>query len=538
MLKVSDLRTDERGVSALIIASALVLLMGMAAVAIDVGAGFNERRGNQTAADVGVLAGALDFNSPEDIVDESVAFVRSNVSSTFTDEEYATIWADCADPDRPIDYFPLPTPTAWVTNGWVAQTELQCLSQSDSEVRLRVPNQFIDTSFARVIGVNQLQTSAFAEASVSLGVSGKGVLPFAMRGTQGAGEACLKTSSGGTAAPPCDGPIAGSFGTVISPAFGDEFFPTTPNCNKNQVLAQNIAVGVDHTIVPYTGSDFSGFPIAGQPPTGQAVPNSDANIDHCSITSGVAIAADGVPINAVHIDTGNVQTPMTNGLVSNATFIGGTYPSRLQNTDGSTRSYRSGNQTWELDNTPLYEFLRADASTTVSESYSINGTPYQACDKNSYEGTGLTALEKSELMVACLQAHETAFPDANEDPDDDSAAEIFTDDVGDAARFAWAPRVFHSELPDGNGYDAVHDFRMVYIAGVFFNCSAGSCDAVFYPDSEETGTVCVTPPGNCKQLGVDQLSGWALPPRSVSADVRATFPFGTPQVSFAPILLR
>ncbi len=54
----------ERGVSAVLIALSMMLVLGFAAVAIDLGFGFNERRQDQTAADLGVMAGAVNYVDP------------------------------------------------------------------------------------------------------------------------------------------------------------------------------------------------------------------------------------------------------------------------------------------------------------------------------------------------------------------------------------------------------------------------------------------------------------------------------------------
>ncbi|MEE9177907.1 MAG: pilus assembly protein TadG-related protein, partial [Acidimicrobiia bacterium] len=44
---------SDRGATALLVALAMVMLMGFAAVAVDSGLGFDERRQQQSAADVG-----------------------------------------------------------------------------------------------------------------------------------------------------------------------------------------------------------------------------------------------------------------------------------------------------------------------------------------------------------------------------------------------------------------------------------------------------------------------------------------------------
>ena len=51
---------SERGASAILVALAMMALMGFAAIAVDAGLGFGDRRQQQSAADVGALA-AIQF---------------------------------------------------------------------------------------------------------------------------------------------------------------------------------------------------------------------------------------------------------------------------------------------------------------------------------------------------------------------------------------------------------------------------------------------------------------------------------------------
>ena len=79
------------------IALSMMLVLGFAAVAIDLGFGFNERRQDQTAADLGVMAGAVNYVDPsssptnENIVTDALAYVRANLDATYTDPEWQTI---------------------------------------------------------------------------------------------------------------------------------------------------------------------------------------------------------------------------------------------------------------------------------------------------------------------------------------------------------------------------------------------------------------------------------------------------------------
>ena len=53
------LNSGERGASAIIVASTLFLLMGFAAIAVDTGAAYDERRQQQGAVDTGLLSAGV-----------------------------------------------------------------------------------------------------------------------------------------------------------------------------------------------------------------------------------------------------------------------------------------------------------------------------------------------------------------------------------------------------------------------------------------------------------------------------------------------
>ena len=95
--------TRERGASAIIVAAALLLLLGFAAIATDVGAGFGERRQSQNAADVSVVAGTLwstispSANPLQDAVDQAKLVAAANTDTPLTWSSVA-IQAPCTGP--------------------------------------------------------------------------------------------------------------------------------------------------------------------------------------------------------------------------------------------------------------------------------------------------------------------------------------------------------------------------------------------------------------------------------------------------------
>ena len=245
---------DDRGAAALLIAAGMVLFLGMAALAVDVGLLFNERRQDQSAADSGVMAGALSaVNGPADMVTNALFFSRDTLDTTYSAGEWQTLWEGCVDPAAErnaggFNFVALNPPAGWTASdpaNW-------CMSidSSESLFRVRLPQQIVEARFGGVLGVNQLDTHAFAVALIDVGAGG--VLPFGLpAGAGDGGQICLSDAPGGLALDPCDGPATGNFGTLKGRKFGSSTIPTNPNCNAaplGQVLAQNIAHGYDHLI--------------------------------------------------------------------------------------------------------------------------------------------------------------------------------------------------------------------------------------------------------------------------------------------------
>jgi hypothetical protein len=244
---------DEDGATAIIIAAAMVLFLGMAALAVDYGLGVNERRADQTAVDVGSTAGAgaalNGIYGTNGVRTEALRYVRANLPTTYSDAEWRSIWESCVDPAAERNagghQFVALTPPA----GWVATDPTNwCLSFETSSglFRVRVPQQVIDAAFGPIVGVDELSTRAIAVSRI--GLKGKsGILPFGLPGGAN-GVVCLSSGPSGISFDPCDGASAGNFGTIKAVKTGrqqltpDDPVATTEDCspNPNTVLAQNI----------------------------------------------------------------------------------------------------------------------------------------------------------------------------------------------------------------------------------------------------------------------------------------------------------
>ncbi len=257
-----NLKKSDRGATALLVALAMVVLMGIAAIAVDAGLGWNERRQDQTAADTAVMAGALDFAFGEQAIAEGVLeYVWRNLPSATgasweTDVAYRDTFRACTDPEAAtlgLSLSPVTEPNNSGSGGvWDGSTTLPCISVSPlGYTRVRVPDQIVATTFGRAIGVDSLQTNAAAVALIA-GRGRLGVLPFGLgSGVSGGDQICLSSAPTGLAEDPCVGAAAGNFGTLKLPIWGNPDVGTTQNCNSaplNGALAINIAVGADHVI--------------------------------------------------------------------------------------------------------------------------------------------------------------------------------------------------------------------------------------------------------------------------------------------------
>ncbi|MDH4118667.1 MAG: pilus assembly protein TadG-related protein, partial [Acidimicrobiia bacterium] len=75
---------SERGASAILVAGSLIMLMGVAAIAVDAGAGFNLRRESQNSADLAALAAATNGMNEGLAVQEALRVARANIGTTYS----------------------------------------------------------------------------------------------------------------------------------------------------------------------------------------------------------------------------------------------------------------------------------------------------------------------------------------------------------------------------------------------------------------------------------------------------------------------
>ncbi len=476
----------ELGSSALLIALCLVLLLGMAAFAIDLGLGLTERRNDVTAADMGVMAGAVSsLGSNAQVRDQILSFARQNLPTAYTNAAWQTMWEACTDPELPtlnatgFNFIPLAPPAGWtVTSPW-------CISIDPAGfVRIRLPNQLVNTTFGRAIGTSQFSTSADAIARWN-SRGGGGILPFALVATAGEGShVCLRDGSGGLAEEPCDGPDAGNFGALESPQYGNIALGTTQNCTgspKKDVLAINIAIGLDHRIVP----DANGLV-------------GDEKRDICSV-----IDTGETP------DTLNTFTGLSLGTQEGLATgpVPGGFTPRLQQGSNSKRSIYGSN----LDDRPLWDYLDP---TLIG--VGAGGTIPDSCIKSTFNNSlpdqdwsvpadGVLDDPASWQHIGkCLLDHVAMGA---------SAPVLFLETIGDSPRFSYVPQFWESTLPSGNGYLHVLRFKSTWLQGTWWK--KGGTITAFHPG--EAGTF--NAGGNWSLI---QLSGILLPDLALPIPLRGT----------------
>lgn len=137
--------TDDQGASAVIIAVVLVVILGLAAVAVDAGMLYSDRRAMQTAADAAALAGVQEL--PDD-----------PASATVVAGDYASV----NQPDATANTF-----------------EVKSTYASADTLQATVSNPARGLYFARFLGIETAPVSAKATAIVASPTAyGSGVMPF------------------------------------------------------------------------------------------------------------------------------------------------------------------------------------------------------------------------------------------------------------------------------------------------------------------------------------------------------------------------
>ena len=485
----------DRGATAILIAISLLVLMGFAAIAIDSGVLFGDRRQQQSAADTGALA-AIQFAQTTESssigctgsgidyavcrgAEEAMEVVDGTLQSRYSLAD----WQGCTDPVFPAKFTRFSTLTG------------PCIrfTHNLQESRVWLPGTDVDTSFGAVIGPDSVRVGAFAEAKMDLDRSAD-ILPFAI-GPTGAGQSqsCLfAQSTAQLDITPCEASNSGNFGKLDLSLYGNTTIGTPEICGNSAPqtkMAVNIAIGSDHILEKASDS-----------------PGTVNEVTNCpNITT---------PVDEIPVQTGNAAQGLTDGL-----FLGVSTPNmegRIMCKDGDANELPGKvsddcEDVWnsfpeEIDHTPLWLFIdpgaNAEASGACPSGGITNRTQMQAC------------------LIAWRAYGSHTVP-------------LFIDSLRSSPRFAAVP-ILASDPSGGSGNYPIIDFRPVYVETIYMKCNANSCETVHSPGEDGSATTCpaaILPTtsacgyvGNGNASSIEALTGFVLTMDMLPASIADNFP--------------
>ena len=529
---IKRLLKREDGASAVLIAFSMVAMMGFTAIAIDFGLGANERRQDQIGADTSVMAGAVEMalgGSAQDIVDEILSFVDQNVRPVPIGDWDPAVCIDPTPLALTIDNdFPLVTP----------QTDCISFEFIGTTARLRVflPDQVIDTAFARVIGFNTLTINAEAEAlSATFPAGGAGPPFVVLNGTNGGEVVCVRTGPVPLLMPPLvdgNGPgVPPSIGVTPDPCDDTVYDPDTQffgtldplvyfnnatsgvSCRSN-LIAYSIARGIDHPLTSFEPDYVVGV----SNPLGPEVVEDDCNP---TPVFGVNTMPLKTGLSAAQLRCGMLTSSGggCSGSVPPGAAGGNNVPARLHLGPfvQSVHQFVGEN----MDNKSLWEFL---------PDYGALGLNWPLACRRIYDNQANGAwdyFDKKEEMLSCLSSWMPIPHD-----------ELFTDSLLQTPRFAWIPLLAESNLntdpdvcPASGGSKCVHfnSFAPVYLQTMYTVITGGGspgCDPG--PPGQRWGRHDAGETQSCgKNTGnLDRLASIVLECAMMPADVCTAAPSG------------
>jgi Flp pilus assembly protein TadG len=445
-------RRDESGAVLMITVISLVVLLGMAALVVDLGGSYAQRRKMQSSADASAIGAAqnLALGSTSGAAGQAVTIGNENLPKLTPN------WNACAGDALPASF------TAYAGSNCIS------FSSDFMRIRVRVPRQTFPTLFGKILGFSNTSTSTVAIAALKAVGNGGNLEPFAVGSTFGAGDYCLDSGGNGNSIAPCDGATTGNFG-VLSFA----------HCGANSGLNDDIAAGADHV---YTTNP------AGDPALDVA--------DDCTKPGP----------NTVLTDPGNKVGQETPGLLTGLGPFADGGPARLQRVPQNCSGF---SPTWEtvsaacgsqgaIDNRPLWEFIPSGLGSEVPTS----------CHRETFEA--LLAATAVPLQQAVMHtALTTCIADYVASG---SIAPVFTENTGgvvdeglslfdiqSSPRFVYAPQVWDPVPANGRKTYEIKAFRAVFIQRTGANNSLsffepGPWNGNTLPDSSSAYTAALVLP--------------------------------------------
>lgn len=434
------LAKEDSGVSAILIALCMVVLLGFAAVAIDAaGVGFNERRQDQSASDVGALT-AVQFavttnlgnpcsGAPSQVARCNGASEAIEVANLTLDDPSLANWSD-------------PSLCGTPPSGFTAASASQCIAFNSNAQRawVRIPTIDRPTFLAGVIGFGSIGTSADAIAGADVDSPGA-VLPFLLPGSaSSANYECLKAFANPDFGPCSNSPVSGNFGSADFFLYGNVTTGWTEKCSgdTNGRLVANIARGVDHPLSTHPTGNGSGVQETANCPVFSAQPN-------------MVDSQSGVGSN------------LEQGLVyGDSAYSPAPYPGRIQDSGGYlVRNGGGSTPDVTIDDSALWTYLIPGLTSPSSCASVVNATQMEIC-------------------IADAKA---------------AATVIFTDDLVESLRFGWVPELWESDfsaIPSGKNYH-IKDFRPVYLDTTWYGCQPTECSIMHTPGVTDSGACLPNP---------------------------------------------
>lgn len=493
--------SDDSGATAIIVAITLLLLCGMAALAVDLGLGFRERRFDQGGADSAALGGSLEMvitNQPNPVraaITEVHQLVNLNLGRTVPQAD----WGACTDPGAL--YWKTKTDGSILGTTTSPDIGSDCISLSENfnTLRVRIPNQGVDTTFGAAIGFAEIDVSAAAEAARNTNWGGGGDFPSGVLSSAQVGDQlCLKTGPQGQESS-CAPSSTGDFGTFqpyFYSAVDGDISTICVSGEQKAPLARSMADGIDHE---FSGHNFS-----------MVNPNNRTNGLWCQ-QSGVP----GPPFpNRVNSGAGSTADDATWGLVSGEVWPT-PYDGRLERSyaDGSATIY--GNN---VDNRPLWSYI--DPATTIP-----------SCQVAATWGSTITPPEYQAAIdqtIDCIKDAGTSPPTV-----------VFTPDILTTTRLVHAPLFWEqTKRPNNSCCYHIKGLVPVFIDGVWADSSHPSFTCDFIEDAALqvcihrpglVGSMDVNPPG---QKTIQSASGILLSCAILPSGTCPTIQDGTNPLNF------
>jgi Flp pilus assembly protein TadG len=503
--------TNDKGITIPLIALSMIVLLAFVAFAVDLGQGYAVRRQSQSSADSAALAAAQQMVLGGTRA-QAADYAKLLSYDTIALQPSATgtwdgAFASCSDGEQLAVAAPSSAGTAGV---WGAGASTACISFSSNNqrVRVRIPGQTFDTSFAHFVGVDTFTVSTFAEADINFTIAGGGAMPYAITPAAAANqEVCLNNGAGNV--PDCTGSETGNFGAVDWSLYGNTqaaawgvsgpttlALPTACSDTSNELtatlrMAFNLMLGVDHPlgVVPPLGGNANAPDMtqvrndrticgATTPPNWLARPNQSWTQTGNAVRSGTEIGL----INGA----GNLSITLRGRLDRHCGLSMGWNCDTLY-TNGTNARGAAGSP---IDDTPLWEFLSTDLVSGAAGNSPSDGLYHSAPDECL--PSAFSSSPTKQDLLACFTAYEAGGYDTVVNPDGSVGTVLFgrdTDgnsdndqyDIMQAPRFGFVPLLWE-QFPSGQSDPInVRAFRPVYLQTTYYGCSGGSCDGVHNP---------------------------------------------------------